>query len=168
MKTNNRIRNLVSQVVFLLILTSCGGQTTTEPFVIEPFVGEEPGSGEPEIQNISIPSSSRVAPSDILDQVVFEGTGGSEGEKWCPCVYVDGDMLYLEGFASNQTLRLVAYDEYQQYYGSYYAEWFVEVNSSGFLAILVNGYESNFVFIAYNPDTGKQLGPMNRLAFPDK
>lgn len=163
-----RILRLALQALLLLALSACGSPATSEPFPFEPYVGNEPNGGKPEPLRISMPSSSQIAPSDVLDQVTFEGTGGGEGGEWCPCVYVEGTTLYLKGFSSNQTVRLVAYDEYKQYYGDYYADWLVEVDTVGFLAISVNGYQRNFTFIAYNPTTGKQIGPMNRRVFPNE
>jgi hypothetical protein len=74
--------------------------------------------------------------------------------------------LYLEDFRPNQSLKLVAYDEYKEGFGNYFAEWQVIVDSLGFLAIPLDNYQSNITFVAYDSDTGKQRGPANRSVIP--
>lgn len=145
----------------------------TPPFISES--GGQPSGNEEEqasnsggkIQSITIPSSPRIAPSDILDQVVFEGTGGEGGERWCPCVYVSSSTLFLEGFEANQRLRLVAYDEYILGEGDYYADWNVATDSSGYLELTLSGNNfSDITFFAFDAYTGESLGPVNRKIYP--
>lgn len=155
MEPIKRASILVIQVLLLASLSACVDSSQSNYTGGGPVVADKP-----EQMQINIPSSPRVAPSDVMDQVVFEGTGGSEGVG-CPCVSIQNSTLYLEGFSPNQSLRLVAYDEYEPYFGTYFAEWQILVDSSGFLAIPLNGDQSNIRFIAYDPVTGKQKGPAN-------
>ena len=176
MKNTMKTLLVLLQAILISLLTACGSMPSTpEPqFELDnPFLSDSGGQSSDseekisnsggQIQSITIPSSPRVAPSDILDQVVFEGTGGEGGERWCPCIYANGNSLFLEGFESNQRLRLVAYDEYILGEGDYYADWFVTTNSSGYLELSLSGNNfSDITFFAFDPRTGERVGPVNR------
>lgn len=157
-----KINFQILQICMLFLIIACGVFNSGETFTSE----QETSDSESDKQKIIIPSSPQVAPSDIFDQVVFEGTGGGDGSKWCPCVYVEGSTLILEGFPPNKQLRLVAYDEYTFGYGNYYADWSVTVDSSGYLEISLGGYINNITFFAFDLISGQRLGPVNRVIIP--
>lgn len=166
MKTSKKISTLVLQALFFTIVSACGNDSASR-FVsptpaFDPSTEEQGGVEQAETMRIRLPSSAQTVPSDVLDQVIFMGTGGEEGIG-CPCMYVKDRTLYLEGFSPNRSLRLVAYEEYQQDFGNYFAEWDVFVDSSGSLAVSLDGYRDTITFVAFDPDTGKQIAPANRL-----
>jgi hypothetical protein len=174
MNAIGKITFLLSQILLLLFITACSGsgnRQNSSPTFQNQQPQSNPGGGsssgvEPVRERITVPSSPRLAPSDIFDQVVFEGTGGGEGGMNCPCLEVYGSTIYLNGFSPNQSIKLVAYDEYEQYYGNYYADWLIKVDSSGSLEITIDGLKRNMVFFAFDQNSGKQLAPRNRIVFP--
>ncbi|MGB8984014.1 MAG: SH3 domain-containing protein [Anaerolineales bacterium] len=169
MKTLLQTSTLALQVFLLIIIAGCGSGAANRPIEEAPALDssreEASTGGNPEVQKLRLPTSAQIAPSDVLDQVIFLGTGGEEGIG-CPCIDVRNNVLYLEGFHPNQSLRLVAYDEYKQGFGNYFAEWQVTIDSLGFLAIPLDNYQSNITFVAYDSDTGKQRGPANQPVIP--
>lgn len=115
---------------------------------------------------IRIPSSPQIAPADVLDQVVFEGTGGAEGGWDGPNISESGNMITLYGFRPGQRIRLVAYHEYEQGYANYYADWILNVDSSGSLAISVTGADQpGLTFVVLDINTSELLAPRSRPIF---
>ncbi len=169
MKSLSKLQWVLLLLVLSILASGCGTAAAPQTENSRPQSNTDSGGAPAPAQNanngnpnrVSIPSSPRVAPADVLDQVAFEGSAGGGGDPVCPCIDAYNNMLHLDGFEPNQTLRLVAYDEYTLDHGQYVADWSLTVDSSGSLSIPYDG-ELGYVFIAFDPASGRQVGPATR------
>jgi hypothetical protein len=116
---------------------------------------------------ISIPNAPQIPPSDILDQVVFEGVGG--GEHVCEdlsrlCVEPRKNGVYLVGFEPNQEITTIMFQYIEEGYRYvYYTQWMSTVGTDGTLWVEISNLDFRVQYVVLDASTNTFLvgsGPL--------
>jgi hypothetical protein len=116
--------------------------------------------------NITLPPYNESVPSGILNQLSWMGTGGQNDPRGIckECLFnMQGNMLALKGFDAYQKILLVFYrhsgtDACGQLVADYAAGRIVQVNSQGYLQVVIEGVDNNiFLYEIYDVDHGDLL-----------
>ncbi len=159
-------RSVLFNMWFILIISlsisSCVGNTNNDGGNIL-----QSGSSQNNNESLEISVPNSPSTSDIFKQIIWAsigvGEGGSIPEPLGNCNNCEVEdwpypHIKLFNFDPNQSLLLVAYKQRDgncYNIGDFYATWYVKVDSSGNLDILLSGNSSNiFVYSVYDKNTG--------------
>lgn len=115
---------------------------------------------------ITIPLYNESVPSGILNQLSWMGTGGQNDPRGIckECLFnMQGDLVVIKGFDAYQKILLIFYrhsgiDACGQLVADYAAGRIVQVNSQGYLQVVMEGIDNNiFLYEIYDVDYGDLL-----------